>query len=64
MLHKEKVITAIKSLPNEFTIDEVVEVLTILQKIKIGLKQVAEGKTLFTAEPKSILLAKFPHLEI
>lgn len=63
MLSKEKVITAINSLPNEFTMEEIIEVLIVLQKVGIGLKQTAEGKVLTTAEAKAYMKSKFPHLE-
>jgi len=63
MLQKEKVITAIKSLPDEFTIGDVVETLIVLQKIEIGLKQVENGKVFTTEEAKTRLKSKFPDLE-
>jgi hypothetical protein len=52
MLVKEKVIEAIQSLPPQFSIDDVVEKLIVLEKIEIGLKQVTEGKVLSTQEAK------------
>ena len=52
MLVKEKVIEAIQSLPHQFSIDDVMEKLIILEKIEIGLKQVEEGKVFTTAEAK------------
>ncbi|MEZ4934392.1 MAG: hypothetical protein R2788_19980 [Saprospiraceae bacterium] len=55
MLVKEKVLEIIQSLPNEFSIDEVVEKLIVLQKIETGLQQVEEGKTLPTKEAKEKL---------
>ena len=44
MLTKEKVIQSIQDLPNEFSLDEIVEKLILLEKIEIGLQQVKEGK--------------------
>ena len=55
MLVKEKVLEIIQSLPNEFSIDDVVEKLIVLQKIETGLQQVAEGKTLPTKDAKEKL---------
>ena len=52
MLVKEKVIEAIQSLPSQFSIDDVVEKLIVLEKIEMGLKQVTEGKVLSTQEAK------------
>lgn len=39
MLLKEKVLKSINDLPDEFSIDELVEQLIIFEKIEIGLKQ-------------------------
>jgi len=55
MLLKEKVIEAIQSLPDEFSIDEVVERLIMLHKIETGLQQVSEGKTISTQEAREKL---------
>lgn len=44
MLTKEKVLQSIQDLPNEFSLDEIVEKLILLEKIEIGLQQVKEGK--------------------
>lgn len=55
MLVKEKVLEAIQSLPDQFSIDDVVEKLIVLQKIEIGLQQVSEGKIVTTKEAKEKL---------
>lgn len=55
MLEKEKVLEASQSLPDEFSIDDLVEKLIILHKIETGLQQVAEGKFLPTVEAKEKL---------
>jgi len=44
MLTKEKVLQSIQDLPNEFSLDEIVEKLILLEKIEIGLQQVKQGK--------------------
>ena len=46
MLTKEKVLQAIQGLPNEFSLDELVEKLILLEKIEIGLRQIKEGKVI------------------
>jgi hypothetical protein len=46
MLVKERVLDTIQSMPDEFTLDELVELLVLLEKVEIGLQQVEEGKTL------------------
>lgn len=45
MLTKEKVLQSIKDLPSEFSLDDIVEKLIVLEKIEIGLQQVKEGQT-------------------
>lgn len=55
MLSKEKVIEAIQSLPDEFSIDDVVERLIVLHKIETGLQQVSAGKTISTQEAREQL---------
>lgn len=55
MLTKDKVLQSIKDLPNEFSLDEVVEKLILLDKIEIGLQQAKEGKVLTTEEAKKKL---------
>lgn len=52
MLVKEKVLETIQSLPDEFSLDELVERLILLEKIDAGLKQVEEGKTLSQKEAR------------
>jgi len=46
MLTKEKVLQSIQDLPNEFSLDEIVEKLILLEKIEIGLQQVKQGKVI------------------
>lgn len=52
MLVKEKVLKTIQSLPDEFSLDELVERLILLEKIDAGLKQVEEGKTVSQEEAR------------
>lgn len=46
MLTKETVRDQIKDLPDEFTLDELIERLIIVEKVNKGLKEVEEGKTI------------------
>jgi|APTNR8051073442_1049403.scaffolds.fasta_scaffold01845_9 hypothetical protein len=55
MLLKEKVIEVIQSLPDQFSIDDLVERLIVLHKIETGLHQVGEGQTLTTSEARKKL---------
>lgn len=52
MLTKEKIINSISELPEDFTFDDVIDKLIVLQKIEIGLRQVAEGKVISSEELK------------
>lgn len=52
MLIKEKVLTTVHNLPDEFSLDELVEQLILLEKIETGLQQVKEGKTLTMEEAR------------
>lgn len=52
MLVKEKVLETILSLPEEFSLDELVERLILLEKVQIGLQQVEEGKIVSHEEAK------------
>lgn len=55
MLTKEKVLETVEALPAEFSLDELVERLILLEKIEIGLQQVAEGKTKTMQEAKDAM---------
>ncbi|MDX1940569.1 MAG: hypothetical protein SFU99_08455 [Saprospiraceae bacterium] len=55
MLTKEKVLETVQALPAEFSLDELVERLILLEKIQTGLQQVAEGKTKTMQEAKDTL---------
>lgn len=55
MLTKEKVLASIKELPEEFSVDELIDRVIFLQKIDTGLEQSSEGKTKTTEEAKEQL---------
>lgn len=52
MLVKEKVLETIRSLPEEFSLDELFERLILLEKINTGLQEVEEGKIVSQEEAK------------
>ena len=52
MLVKEKVLETIRSLPDEFSLDELVERLILLEKINTGLQEVEDGKIMSQEEAK------------
>ena len=50
MLTKTKVLKAIKQLPDEFSIDEMVDKMILLEKIEIGLAQSERGQVISEEE--------------
>ena len=58
MVLKSKVIETINQLPDQFSIDELVERLIVLEKIEIGLLQVEENKSLSLEEAKERLVKR------
>jgi predicted transcriptional regulator len=55
MLTKEKIKTTIDALPDNFTIEDIIEMLIVLDKIEQGLNDVKEGKVYTTEEAKKRL---------
>lgn len=55
MLTKNQVITSLKDLPDEFSIDELMDKLILLQKIEFGLDQSKKGKVYTSEEAKKML---------
>ena len=50
MLTKELVNSQIKEMPDEFTLDELIEHLIIVEKVSRSLKEVEQGKTITEEE--------------
>lgn len=50
MLTKEKILESIKSLPDQFSADEIIARIILLDKIEIGLEQVAQGQVVSEEE--------------
>jgi predicted transcriptional regulator len=50
MLTKQEVQNQVNSMPNEFTLDEFIERLIVIDKINQGLNDVAEGNILTDEE--------------
>ena len=49
---KEKVLDAVHNLPDEFSLDEIIERLIILDKIEKGMIEVRQGQSVSTKEAK------------
>ncbi len=52
LLEKKKVLNLIKDLPDNFSIDEMIDRIVLLQKVEIGLEQSRNGQILNMAEAK------------
>lgn len=50
MLNKEKVRAQIENLPNEFSIDDLVERLILVEKVEKGILQSEKGEVISDAE--------------
>ncbi|AYL99560.1 hypothetical protein [Mucilaginibacter celer] len=55
MLTKQEVLKTVNELPGEFTFDEILDRLMLLNKIDIGLEQSNNGEILSTDETKESL---------
>ena len=55
MITKDKAIEVIKSLPAEFSIEELMNWLFLLNKVETGIKQAKSGETYTTDEAKKIV---------
>ncbi|MFZ4543870.1 MAG: hypothetical protein ACOYOA_07460 [Saprospiraceae bacterium] len=52
MLTKEKVLTSVQSLPEHFSIDDLMEKLIIIEKIETGIEQLSKGQVYSQEEVK------------
>ena len=52
MLTKEKLLKTVQELPENFSIDDFLDKIMLLQKIEIGLEQSRNGETFSTEEAK------------
>lgn len=55
MITKEKAIEAIKSLPEEFSIEELMDRLILLNKIETGIRQAERGETCTSDQAKRMV---------
>ncbi len=54
-MEREKVIDAVKELPKEFDLEELIERLIFVEKVEQGLKQLEEGKTVDHSQVKEMV---------
>jgi len=55
MITKDQLINSLKDMPDQFSIDELMDKLILLQKIEIGLEQSNKGEVYSTQEAKEML---------
>lgn len=55
MLTKEKLNKTIKTLPESFTIDELIDQLIFMEKIEEGLQESSQGKVISNEDVKSMI---------
>ena len=55
MLTKEQIIATIDNMPDEITIDELIDKLVFINKVQTGLEQSEKGNVLTTDEAKQKL---------
>jgi hypothetical protein len=55
MITKDQLINSLKDMPDQFSIDELMDKLILLQKIEIGLEQSNKGEVHSTQEAKERL---------
>ena len=55
MITKDKALEVIKSLPDEFSIEDLMDRMILLNKIETGLKQAEEGETYTTEQAKRMV---------
>lgn len=55
MVKKEHVVNSLKDMPEQFSIDELMDRLILLQKIETGLEQSNKGEVYSTEEAKEMI---------
>ena len=55
MLNKSRVLEILNLMPDQFSLEDLIERLILLDKIEIGLKQAEEGETYITEQAKRMV---------
>ena len=55
MINKEKLLTTIKELPDQISLDDLLDRIMLLEKIDLGLSQAGAGKVNTTSQAKDKL---------
>ncbi|SNS66530.1 hypothetical protein SAMN06295967_11586 [Belliella buryatensis] len=55
MITKEKLLETLKSMPDKFSVDDLMERVLLLQKIEIGMEQSEKGEGYSAEEAKKMI---------
>ncbi len=55
MITKEKLNKTLRSLPDSFTIDELIDQLIFIEKVEEGIRQSVQGKVISNEDVKQII---------
>ncbi|AFL84440.1 hypothetical protein Belba_1851 [Belliella baltica DSM 15883] len=55
MITKEKLLETLKSMPDKFSVDDLMERVLLLQKIEIGMEQSEKGEGYSSEEAKKMI---------
>jgi hypothetical protein len=55
MITKEKVLQTLKEMPDQFSIDDLMDKLILINKIEMGIDQVSKGETFSSEEAKKMI---------
>ena len=55
MITKEKVLETLKTMPNEFSIDDLMDKLILLNKVQVGMEQTKKGESYTSDQAKKLI---------
>jgi hypothetical protein len=55
MITKEKVLQTLKEMPDQFSIDDLMDKLILINKIEIGIDQISKWETFSSEEAKKMI---------
>lgn len=55
MITKEKVLETLKTMPNEFSIDDLMDKLILLNKVQVGMGQAKKGDSYTSDQAKKLI---------
>jgi uncharacterized membrane protein len=55
MIAKNKLVKSIQEMPDQFSLEELLDKIVFIQKVEAGLEQSKNGKTISSAKAKEVL---------